>query len=730
MTAPIIRFLLFSLIVSIGHSVPAAAAALPQSAHDGTNTVAEKTASEPPPPTASRQPSDGRPIDEQLIFSVNRIAERTSDTGRAVWVITQSDLRRTNARTLPEALMEVPGLFIRQTAYGTGDPVMRGMDKQEVLILIDGIKLNNSTYGSISQPYLATIDLDMIERIEVVRGPGTVFATETMGGLINIITKKGPTGGKATPVGANAVARFSSADSGLTGRFEVFGRGDRLRYLAGVTGRNTEDVVGGGSIGRERGTGYGEAAANASLEFNPTRDQTLFLRYLRLDQHHVPRSDRILNGSSLFDEFNPGRLELTSLGYQDLTFRRWNDSLSVTGYVNRQRDDEQRISSSSPQIQRSYFDGQRVLGLNLEIASHIGTSQRIVYGTDYSHERIDSRREDVLRNTGVVTPRMGNFPDDSSYSEFGAFVKHRLTVRDRLTVLTGGRYARTSVGGLEILPIGTIDLQRQDRSLTGTVSGIFRVVPQLNVVSGFSAASRPPSLRDVSSFSDFGSSITVPSPNASAEKILATEVGLMYNASRASGSAFYYNNRVRDVLRRGPGLFNGLPFLDTNHDGTQEPDEPNIVQRLNLGRQRINGFELEGSYTLHPHVAVYGNVSHTLGDDVTVGTVPLSSVPPLFGMMGVRFTGETRRRPWGELVFQFAGKQDRLSPSDVDSSRIGPTGTPAFHVLNLRGGLTLSNRVDLTGALQNVTDEAYKYHGSGIFRPGFQVVSGLSYRLY
>src|SRR3954464_7847237 len=88
------------------------------------------------------------PIDEAstLVYSVNRTPERTFDTGRAVQVITAQDIWRKNARTLPELLVDEAGIFVQQTNYGGGSPIIRGLMGKQIVILIDGVRLNNATF--------------------------------------------------------------------------------------------------------------------------------------------------------------------------------------------------------------------------------------------------------------------------------------------------------------------------------------------------------------------------------------------------------------------------------------------------------------------------------------------------------------------------------------------------------------------------------------------------------
>src|SRR5512138_3096388 len=98
--------------------------------------------------------------------------ERTFDVARDVTVIGGDELRRKNARTLPEALMGEAGVFMQQTDYGAGSPILRGLIGKQILLLVDGVRVNNATYRFGANQYLATIDLSNVERVEIVKGVG------------------------------------------------------------------------------------------------------------------------------------------------------------------------------------------------------------------------------------------------------------------------------------------------------------------------------------------------------------------------------------------------------------------------------------------------------------------------------------------------------------------------------------------------------------------------------
>jgi hemoglobin/transferrin/lactoferrin receptor protein len=97
---------------------------------------------------------------------------------------------------------------------------------------------------------------------------------------------------------------------------------------------------------------------------------------------------------------------------------------------------------------------------------------------------------------------------------------------------------------------------------------------------------------------------------------------------------------------------------------------------------------------------------------------------PLSGLAGVRWDSPGRRW-WVEGTLQVVDDATRLSSGDIrDTQRIPPGGTPGFTVATLRSGWQVTDALLLTAAVENVTDEAYRIHGSGVNQPGVNFVFG------
>ena len=142
----------------------------------------------------------------------------------------------------------------------------------------------------------------------------------------------------------------------------------------------------------------------------------------------------------------------------------------------------------------------------------------------------------------------------------------------------------------------------------------------------------------------------------------------------------------------------------------------------------IQGTELDAQYLVQGGWSVYGNMTYTFGKN-EVTQAPLSRIPPTQGIFGVRWR-DRRARNYFAIYTWIVKTQDRLDPvRDIGDERIPIGGTPGFATLNMRFGKTFGrcNRHRLSINLENITDEAYLVHGSGVFGTGFTARFGYSW---
>ena len=105
--------------------------------------------------------------------------------------IAAKQITQNGARTTPEALIGTSGIFLQKTNHGGGSAFIRGLTGNQTLMVIDGIRLNNSTFRYGPNQYLNTIDMYTLEKIDVLKGIGAIeYGSDAMGGVINLTTKE------------------------------------------------------------------------------------------------------------------------------------------------------------------------------------------------------------------------------------------------------------------------------------------------------------------------------------------------------------------------------------------------------------------------------------------------------------------------------------------------------------------------------------------------------------
>jgi hemoglobin/transferrin/lactoferrin receptor protein len=159
------------------------------------------------------------------------------------------------------------------------------------------------------------------------------------------------------------------------------------------------------------------------------------------------------------------------------------------------------------------------------------------------------------------------------------------------------------------------------------------------------------------------------------------------------------------------------------------------VRKDNIGDGYVWGFEVEAAWRFSPCWTTFGNVSWMDGEvdqlDTNLNEVreDFDRLMPLTTLLGLRFEPPNGRF-WAQAEWVHAEKADRLSlQNETDTQRIPPGGTPGYDVFNVRAGYRVLRGVDVLLSIENLTDENYRIHGSGVNEPGLNLVFGLDARL-
>lgn len=679
---------------------------------------------------------------QRIVVTASGFRDTEMKTPYTFQTLDEIDLLENGSRTLPEALRYTPGVMIQKTAHGHGSPFIRGFTGRRNLIMIDGIRLNNSTYRGGPIQYWNTIDSLSIEHLELIKSQGSVlYGSDAVGGTVNVMTKssnfRSESAGRAFYTGS-AFYRLQSNSLSQTGRFDAsVGEGGAFGIHVGATYRDFGDIRD-SEVGRMPKTGYEEFDYDLRMDVAVSSTATLTLAHQSVKQDDIWRSHRTV----YFEPWHG-----TTLGSPDLA--RIYDQQRTLSYLRlaeqegvgavrsysltfsfQQADEDFNRTRLSGANTRTETDRTEVdtFGAVLAMESEVGGGT-LVYGLDYYQDGVDSSRRDVRTDPGgdVVSDTFavqGPVGDNSRYDLFGAYIQHRMPVSEQVEVTLGGRYTYAEAN-IDVLDDGSGTPTAANRdwdNATFNLRATYRASDSVSIFGGASQAFRAPNIDDLSSLkSSRTDEIASGSLDVDPETYLTYEIGSRFRERDVSVNASVFYTDMSDAITRTP-------------IGTVAGTGEVITAPTNGADGYLWGGEVEGAMRLNDEFTANGMLSYVDGevDTFLAGSLtsvrePVSRLMPLTGSVAVRWQQPSSDLWIGARVTAVA-RGGRLSTRDRgDTSRIPPSGTPGYVHVMLNSGYRASDNFELFLTLDNVTDIDYRVHGSGINEPGINVILGGKY---
>ncbi|MBX3412358.1 MAG: TonB-dependent receptor [Pirellulales bacterium] len=663
--------------------------------------------------------------------SATRDSTSLFDNPSFATIIDRSQLNERDASDMFRALQYEVGVLMQATARGQASPFLRGLTGQQVLLLVDGVRLNNSTYRAGPNQYFNLIDPGMVDRVEIVRGPeGVVWGADAIGGVINVVSRS------ASPFRGNYgfptfTEYFGTADTSSYSRGNIEGWVGNSGVFAGGSYLNVNDLDRGGSLGRQPFTNFHQYAGDVKYNYLLSSDWMLTADVQHFEQLDLPRSDRfppfVLGPPANTPRptwFNPQQRDMAYLRLQGVAYSGLFDAASSTVSYQRNKEAVTEIRSAT-RTDQGEFD-VNTFGYDLVFAKDLESFGSLTYGCDIYYDHIDSFRNQINPQTGVSVPSTPQFPDGSTYDRMGTFLSWRVPLVDRLDAVTGVRYENANAQAVPTVNNVRVPFKRNYRDWITSAGLIYSATDNLNIVGNVSEGYRAPNLDDLTADNTVLQNGTdLPSLDVDPEHPINYEIGFKVDTPRLRMQVFQFWTDLRNQILRQAVDANGNPVPDVIVNGVRVPGSSNFV-RANFDCY-MYGTELAGEYLLEDGWSLYGNYWYTYGLDRS-RSEPLSRVPPMQGIVGFRWRDEYDRN-WFDIFTWLVDRQDRYAAQNNVDSRFIAGGTPGYATLNMRVGKNfgecLNHRVSMS--LENITDKAYRVLGSGVDGPGINAVFGYEY---
>ena len=626
----------------------------------------------------------------EVLITARRSEALAQRTAASVNVLNSKYLQTYQPRTTPEALMGVAGVFVQKTNHGGGSPFVRGLTGNQTLTLIDGIRLNNSTFRYGPNQYLNTVDAFSLDRIEVLRGGGSVqYGTDALGGTIHLFTREPELGGSSE---VQALGQVASSGMERSFHGELTSAHTRWAATVGYTNRHFGDLIGGDTTGRQTPSGYSEQAFNTKLKVQIGKNAVLTLAHQGMAQRHVPVFHKVRLENFALNEFDPQRRTLRYARLETGLANRFLQKITTT--FSHQSTHEGRVSQkNNSSTRRTETDRVRTAGLTVNVFSAFSENWTANSGVELYRDAVKSDKIDVNSTRSFLPqPTRGLYPDGATYLNYAVYSLHEYQLA-RWQFSLGGRFNGFSIN-LTDATLGNVNLQ--PKALVGNAAVLYEVSERSNVYASFNSGFRAPNIDDLGTLGIVDFRYEVPTAGLKPERSANIELGYKLRSRRVGGSLAVFQNELQNLITRvkvGNEQIQGYP----------------VYRKENVERATVRGAELELETAIVRPLKIYGSLAYAYGQNVTKGE-PLRRVPPLNGRLGL----ELRCKTWFvRPETAFASKQDRLATGDRDDNRIPKGGTPGWVIFNVLAGYE-GNFLNVNLSLQNLTNVDYRTHGSGI----------------
>lgn len=367
-----------------------------------------------------------------VVVTATKIETPAKEIASSVTVISAEDLKKMKKTTVVEVLQEVLGVTIIQNGgSGTGAACsIRGANSEHTLVLMDGVELNDPISPCRSYD-LSHLTLENIERIEILRGPqSTLYGSDAIGGVINIITKKGEGKPKIT---------FSSSGGSyatITSDFGASGGAEKINYSLGISYfRNQGISAADASLpGNEEKDGYRNLSLSGRLGFKPSANLEVdfIARSLAtktdIDNFGGAYGDDPNNIQKYKSLFLKG--EIRALLLDD----RWEQKLAVAFVDSDRRNNNPEDVSHPFDSENGIFKGA-LIKLDWQNNLFLNPGNTLIFGVDYKQEQAESEYQYLV----IWGASSSIFPLKKAYMA-GLYFQDQIRIANRFFIAVGGRF--------------------------------------------------------------------------------------------------------------------------------------------------------------------------------------------------------------------------------------------------------------------------------------------------
>ncbi len=691
----------------------------------------------------------------EFIFSANKVGESKKGVAQQVITLNREQIANSQAQNSADLMAGTGNIFVQKSQSGGGSPVIRGFEASRILLVVDGVRMNNIIYRAGHLQNIITVDNAMLDRAEILFGPSsTIYGSDALGGVIRFYTIKPvfADGNKAYK-SVNAFARYGSVNNEMTGHADFSVGGKKLASVTSVTYSSFGDMRGGASQNPFYDTAYGERPyyvkringtdslvknSDKYLQVNSGYSQYDILEKIAFKQNDhvthglnfqysnstdVPRYDRLTDpkGAGLkSSEWYYGPQTRMMAAYDLDVNNEASFFQNIHAGLNYQNIEDSRHNRNFGSTSLNHrIEKVNVIGLNVDV-QRIVKKHSIRFGIDGQYNTLKStaNKENIV--TGASAKLDTRYPDgDNNMMDAAIYGSHTMKINDQFSLTDGLRFGFRSLHSTFIdtsffhLPYTTAD--QKNMVYSGSIGLIHSPNDKWKLSLLISTGYKAPTVDELSKvFESAPGALIVPNKDLKPEKTINAEIGVakVFHKKVLWENNLYYT-RFYDAIVTDKFTYNGQDSM--MYDGQMSK----IFANQNKSTAYLYGFSSNLRARLNKNFLVTLAFNYTYGRINTDSTAyPLDHIPPMMLRLGVNYT-------WKKLNADFfinynSAKElkDYYLNGEDNEQYANKDGMPAWYTANLRVSYKVHKMITVQLGVDNIMDVQYRTFASGINAPG------------
>lgn len=657
-----------------------------------------------------------------------------------------------NPQTTADLLGSSGQVYVQKSQLGGGSPMVRGFSANRVLLVMNGVRMNNAIFRSGNLQNSILIDPNSLEEAEIVFGPGSViYGSDALGGVFDFHTLELKPHGKDTTLfyGKGSMG-FSSANNSQNWSGTLGIQGKKLSLISTFTTASYSDLRMGNpdfdlyrrfyyqdcADGKDTmiqnrnsrnqiGTAYSQINSTNKISYTPSKYWELNYDFLYSESSDIPRYDRLIenvdSNSAKYAEwyYGPQKWNFHSFSAEHSKKNSLYDNLRFTFGLQAYEEsrNDRRFNSD---ILRQRRENVLAFSVNADFWKQFNDSSRLFYGVEVVDNTVSSVGWEYNIVDSSSQKISSRYPDDATWRSMAIYLNHTRNVGKKGIFSAGVRWnlveadARLST---EFYDFPTTEINIAPMALSGSMGYVYKLSSIWRITSNVSTGFRAPNMDDLAKvFDSEPGSVVV--PNNELEPEYAYNFDLGFKGSDKKNYYFELNafaSYLQNAMVRADYTFNGMDSI--MYDGTLSQ-----VQAIqNLESAIIYGVNTHIKWLPTKNYEWNGTFSYNHGEDSN-GDI-LRHIPPHFYQSHFIYK---RAKIRSDIYVEgnLAKNADQMPPNEQDRFDLYPTNNngetyvPSWVTLNYAFQYKVNEHFRFTAGVKNILNEGYRPYASGIVAPG------------